>query len=129
MSLYIFISLLVQKATNKKAGNTIKSKDSSINTINKTNAIQLIQNNNSSVFKFILTTYNIKILNNMFKNNYNKLYKLISIGAIASLGISRLIRRVSDIDLLPRYVKLFLIIIALMFGGIYWYKKDTNASQ
>ena len=65
----------------------------------------------------------------MFKNNYNKLYKFISIGAIASLGISRIIRRVSDIDLLPRYVKLFLIIIALMFGGIYWYKKDTNASK
>lgn len=63
----------------------------------------------------------------MSKNN--TLYKYISIGAIASLGISRIIRRVSDIDLMPRYVKLFLIIIALMFGAIYWYKKDKSESD
>ena len=60
----------------------------------------------------------------MFENN--KLYKYISIGAIASLGISRIIRKVSDIDLMPRYVKLFLIITALIFGVIYWYKKDKS---
>jgi hypothetical protein len=58
-----------------------------------------------------------------------KLYKYISIGAIASLGISRIIRKLSDIDLMPRYVKLFLIITALMFGAIYWYKKNKSESD
>jgi hypothetical protein len=30
---------------------------------------------------------------------------------------------------MPKYVKLFLIIIALMFGAIYWYKKDKNITE
>jgi hypothetical protein len=53
------MSLLVQRATPNKHGNTIKSKGSSINTINKTIAIQLIQNNNNSFFKFITAIYKI----------------------------------------------------------------------
>ena len=59
-------------------------------------------------------------------SSYNKLYRYISICAIALLLIVRTIRKVFDIDLMPKYVKLFLLIIALMFGAIYWYKKDEN---
>ena len=59
-------------------------------------------------------------------NSHNKFYRYISICAIALLLSGRIIRKVFDIDLMPKYVKLFLIIIALMFGAIYWYKKDKN---
>jgi hypothetical protein len=65
----------------------------------------------------------------MFMSSYNKLYRYISICAIALLLIGRTIRKVFDIDLMPKYVKLFLIIIALMFGAIYWYKKDENVAE
>jgi len=65
----------------------------------------------------------------MFINNHNKLYKYISICAIALLLSGRIIRKVFDIDLMPRYVKIFLLIIALMFGAIYWYKKDKNIAK
>lgn len=57
-------------------------------------------------------------------NSHNKLYRYISICAIVLLLLGRIIRNVFDIDLTPRYVKIFLIIVALMFGAIYWYKKD-----
>jgi len=30
---------------------------------------------------------------------------------------------------MPKYAKLFLIIIALMFGAIYWFKKDKNIAK
>jgi len=53
----------------------------------------------------------------------NKLYKYVSVCAIAFLLIERTIRKVFDVDFMPRYVKIFLIIITLMFGAIYWYKK------
>jgi hypothetical protein len=46
-------------------------------------------------------------------SSYNKLYRYISICAIALLLIGRTIRKVFDIDLMPKYVKLFLLIIAL----------------
>ena len=62
----------------------------------------------------------------MTKNN--KLYKNISIGAIASIMINKIIRRISDIDLIPDNVKIFLLVIALIFGAIYWYKKDKSVS-
>jgi len=65
----------------------------------------------------------------MLINNHNKLYKYISICAIALLFLGRTIRKVFDIDLMPRYVKIFLLIIALMFGAIYWYKKDKNIAK
>ena len=55
--------------------------------------------------------------------NNNKLYKYVSVCAIAFLLIERTIRKVFDVDFMPRYVKIFLIIITLMFGAIYWYKK------
>ena len=58
----------------------------------------------------------------------NKLYKYVSVCAIAILLIERTIRKVFDVDFMPRYVKKFLIIITLMFGAIYWYKKDKNLS-
>ncbi len=58
----------------------------------------------------------------------NKLYKYVSVCAIAILLIERTILKVFDVDFMPRYVKIFLIIITLMFGAIYWYKKDKNAS-
>ena len=61
--------------------------------------------------------------------NNNKLYKYVSVYAIALLLIERTIRKVFDIDLMPRYVKIFLLIIALMFGAIYWYKKDKNIAK
>ena len=53
----------------------------------------------------------------------------MSVYAIALLLIERTIRKVFDIDLMPRYVKIFLLIIALMFGAIYWYKKDKNIAK
>ena len=56
-------------------------------------------------------------------NSHIKLYKYLSICAIALLFLGRTIRKVFDIDLMPRYVKIFLIIITLMFGAIYRYKK------
>ena len=62
-------------------------------------------------------------------NSHNKLYKYISICAVALLFLGRTIRKVFDIDLMPRYVKIFLLIIALMFGAIYWYKKDKNIAK
>ena len=65
----------------------------------------------------------------MFMNNHNKLYKYLSICAIVLLLSGRIIRKVFDIDLMPRYVKIFLLIIALMFGAIYWYKKDKNIAK
>ena len=65
----------------------------------------------------------------MFINNHNKLYKYISIFAIALLLSGRIIRKVFDIDFMSSYAKLFLIIIALMFGAIYWYKKDKNVAN
>ena len=65
----------------------------------------------------------------MFINNHNKLYKYISIFAIALLLSGRIIRKVFDIDFMSSYAKLFLIIIALMFGAIYWYKKDKNLAN
>jgi len=49
----------------------------------------------------------------------NKLYKYVSVCAIAFLLIERTIRKVFDVDFMPRYVKIFLIIIALMYGAIY----------
>lgn len=55
--------------------------------------------------------------------NNNKLYKYVSVYAIALLLIERTISKVFDVDFMPRYVKIFLIIIALMYGAIYWYKK------
>jgi hypothetical protein len=58
----------------------------------------------------------------------NKLYKYVSVCAIALLLIERTIRKFFDVDFMPRYIKIFLIIITLMFGAIYWYKKDKNAS-
>ena len=65
----------------------------------------------------------------MFMNSHIKLYKYLSICAIALLFLGRTIRKVFDIDLMPRYVKIFLLIIALMFGAIYWYKKDENIAK
>lgn len=65
----------------------------------------------------------------MFMNSHIKLYKYLSICAIALLFLGRTIRKVFDIDLMPRYVKIFLLIIALMFGAIYWYKKDKNVAD
>lgn len=65
----------------------------------------------------------------MFINNHNKLYKYISIFAIALLLSGRIIRKVFDIDFMSSYAKLLLIIIALMFGAIYWYKKDKNLAN
>jgi len=65
----------------------------------------------------------------MFMNSHNKFYRYISICAIVLLLLGRIIRKVFDIDLMPKYVKLFLIIIALMFGAIYWYKKDKNITE
>ncbi len=65
----------------------------------------------------------------MFINNHNKLYKYISIFAIALLLSGRIIRKVFDIDFMSSYAKLFLIIIALIFGAIYWYKKDKNVPE
>jgi len=62
----------------------------------------------------------------MSKND--KLYKYISIGAIASLMVNKIIRLISDIDLIPNNIKIFLLITALIFGAIYGYKKDKNAS-
>jgi len=62
-------------------------------------------------------------------NSHIKLYKYLSICAIALLFLGRTIRKVFDIDLMPRYVKIFLLIIALMFGAIYWYKKDENIAK
>ena len=62
-------------------------------------------------------------------NSHIKLYKYISIFAIALLLSRRIIRKVFDIDFMSSYVKLFLIIIALMFGAIYWYKKDKNVAD
>ena len=56
-------------------------------------------------------------------NSHIKLYKYLSICAIALLFLGRTIRKVFDVDFMPRYVKIFLIIIALMFGAIYWYKE------
>lgn len=53
-------------------------------------------------------------------NSHIKLYKYISICAIALLLSGKIIRKVFHIDLVPRYVKIFLIIIALMYGAIYW---------
>ena len=64
----------------------------------------------------------------MSENN-SKSYKYISVFAVAILLIDRTIRKVFDIDLMPKYAKLFLIIIALMFGAIYWFKKDKNIAQ
>ena len=65
----------------------------------------------------------------MFMNSHNKLYKYISICAVALLFLGRTIRKVFDIDFMSSYSKLFLIIIALMFGAIYWYKKDKNIAK
>ena len=65
----------------------------------------------------------------MFINNHNKLYKYISIFAMALLLSGRIIRKVFDIDFMSSYAKLFLIIIALIFGAIYWYKKDKNVPE
>ena len=65
----------------------------------------------------------------MFINNHNKLYKYISIFAVALLLSGRIIRKVFDIDFMSSYAKLFLIIIALIFGAIYWYKKDKNVPE
>jgi len=65
----------------------------------------------------------------MFMNSHNKLYKYISICATALLFSGRTIHKVFDIGLMPRFVKIFLIIIALMFGAIYWYKKDKNVAD
>ena len=62
-------------------------------------------------------------------NSHNKLYKYISICAVALLFLGRTIRKVFDIDFMSSYSKLFLIIIALMFGAIYWYKKDKNIAK
>ena len=64
----------------------------------------------------------------MSENN-SKSYKYISVFAVAILLIDRTIRKVFDIELMPKYVKLFLIIIALMFGAIYWFKKDKNIAK
>jgi len=61
--------------------------------------------------------------------NNNKLYKYVSVYAIALLLIERTIRKVFDIDFMSSYAKLFLIIIALIFGAIYWYKKDKNVPE
>ena len=65
----------------------------------------------------------------MFINNHNKLYKYISIFAIALLLSGRIIRKVFDIDFMSSHTKLLLIIIALMFGAIYWFKKDKNVPE
>ena len=65
----------------------------------------------------------------MFMNSHIKLYKYLSICAIALLFLGRTIRTVFDIDLMPRFVKIFLLIVALMFGAIYWYKKDKNIAK
>ena len=59
----------------------------------------------------------------------NKLYKYVSVCAIAFLLIERTIRKVFDVDFMPRYVKIFLIIIALMFGAIYWIQRKCINSQ
>ena len=64
----------------------------------------------------------------MSENN-SKLYKYISVFAVAILLIDRTIRKVFDIELMPKYAKLFLIIISLMFGAIYWFKKDKNIAK
>ena len=47
----------------------------------------------------------------MFMNSHNKLYKYISICAVALLFLGRTIRKVFDIDFMSSYSKLFLIII------------------
>jgi len=65
----------------------------------------------------------------MLENNNNKFYKYISICAIGLLLSGRIIHKVFDIDPMPRYVKIFLIIIALMYEAIYWCKKGKSVSE
>ena len=63
-------------------------------------------------------------------NSHIKLYKYLSICAIALLFLGRTIRKVFDIGLMPRYVKIFLIIIALMvWSYILVFKKDKNIAK